>query len=295
MFAYTTYGLNIRSVLALPELLPGEGAGNVVIRWGKLEQPAGAAARPMHCTATPREVRYFYRGAGTFLVREGREIVVDPAPGVDEGLLRLYLLGPALGLLLHQRGLLTLHASGAAVAGGAIAFLGGSGWGKSTMAAALHARGHGVVADDVMAVDVGAAAGPTVYPGIPRLKLWPDAALSVGEVPETLPRLHPEFAKRSRSAIRAFPQAPLPLRAICILAHSAEIDLAPLPVQDGFVELVRHSYAVQLLDAVGASEAHFGHCARLANRVPVYRLSRPRALETLSAVAELVEARFKGD
>src|SRR2546426_9378375 len=37
-------------------------------------------------------------------------------------------LGPVLAVLLHQRGRLVLHASGVALDGCAVAFLGGSGW-----------------------------------------------------------------------------------------------------------------------------------------------------------------------
>src|SRR2546421_132869 len=72
-------------------------------------------------------------GVGAFLVRGGREIVVDPAPGVEARVLRLSILGPAFGLLLHQRGRFVLHASAVASGGGVLAFAGGSGWGKSTL------------------------------------------------------------------------------------------------------------------------------------------------------------------
>jgi ABC-type glutathione transport system ATPase component len=75
---------------------------------------------------------------GAFLVRGGREIMIDAVPGVDARTLRLSLLGPALALVLHQRGRFVLHASTVAVAGSAIAFLGEKGWGKSTIAAALY-------------------------------------------------------------------------------------------------------------------------------------------------------------
>ena len=106
-----------------------------------------------------------------------------PRRAVD--LLRLYLLGPALALLLHQRGFLVLHASAVSLDGGVVAFLGHSGHGKSTTAATLHARGAAIVADDVVAVDLGAPGGPAALPGFPLLKLWPDAVTALGENPRT--------------------------------------------------------------------------------------------------------------
>ncbi len=90
---------------------------------------------------------------GSFAVRAGREIVIDPLPCVDERALRLTLLGPALALLLHQRDLFVLASSAVRVQaedGGdgdfyGVAFLGYSGAGKSTTArrpsqARLHVR-----------------------------------------------------------------------------------------------------------------------------------------------------------
>ena len=85
----------------------------------------------------PGLVRFRWPGVGACEVRDGREIAVDPAPGVDADLLSTYLLGPALGVLLHQRGGLVLHASAVTVGGGCVAFLADAGWGKSTLAATL--------------------------------------------------------------------------------------------------------------------------------------------------------------
>ena len=79
-----------------------------------------------------------YPGAATFLIRGGREIVIDAAPGVEQRLIRLFLLGPALALLLHQRRFLVLHASAVMIDGAAVAFVAEKGMGKSTLAAALH-------------------------------------------------------------------------------------------------------------------------------------------------------------
>src|SRR5205085_11497996 len=105
------------------------------------------------------EIYERFADAGAFLMRAGREIVVDPAEGVSGDVLRLYLLGPVLALALHQRGWLMLHASAVAMGQQAVAFLGGSGWGKSTMAGVLHQRGHALVADDFVAVPAEGAAG----------------------------------------------------------------------------------------------------------------------------------------
>ncbi|NEX18412.1 MAG: hypothetical protein C1943_17865 [Halochromatium sp.] len=97
----------------------------------------------------PGLYQFLIKDVARYRVQDGREILVDPLPDADPGDVRLWLLGTALGALLHQRGLLPLHVSALALSGGAYAFCGDSGAGKSTLAAALHRRGLALLTDDV--------------------------------------------------------------------------------------------------------------------------------------------------
>jgi hypothetical protein len=182
---------------------------------------------------------------------------------------------------------LVLHASAVAVDGGAVAFLGEAGWGKSTMAAAMYARGHSIVADDVTAVRTDKA-NPIVHPGFPQLKLWPEAAIAVGNAPETLPRIQPSLEKRARRSDHEFSPDPLPLRCIYVLAEGETQQIAPLRSQEALVELIRHSYTKRLLRVVGAS-SHFLQCSSIVKNVTIRSLKRPRSLSSLSDMAQLVE------
>lgn len=282
---YRAYGLLVRSALALPELEPGEGAPEVEIRLGH-PVPPESAQKSASVRATARRIRLGWAGVGTFTVRDGRDMVVCPARGADERAVRLYLLGPALAALLHQRGLLTLHASGVAVDGAAIAFLGASGWGKSTIAAALLAQGHALVADDVMAVDFSGIR-PTVRPGFPQLKLWPDAAVALGELPGNLPRLRSDLEKRARRLERDFAPLALPLRVIYVLGEHGRSEVTRLRPADAIIELVRHTYGVRALAPVQPAE-RFRQYGRLATEVAVRRLRVVRSLAALSELAHLV-------
>ncbi len=289
MFTYVAYGLGIHSALELPELVPGPAPPDVVVRLGRVpDVPSPPPAGGHLLSVTDGEARLAWPEVGTILLRRGEEITVDPRPGVPPELLRLYLLGPALGVLLHQRGLVVLHASAATVAGGAVAFLGHSGDGKSTTTAALHARGGAVVADDVLAVDLDAPAGPTVVPGFPQLKLWPDAVSALGENPEALPRLYANEEKRAKvPSIRAM--APQALRRLYVLANGEPLGLEPLGGHTAVFELLQHAYIAPALEQLGTS-SFLARCARLAATVPVRRLRRPRDLGGLAALAALVEA-----
>jgi hypothetical protein len=174
----------------------------------------------------------------------------------------------------------------------AVAFLGESGWGKSSMSAALHARGHGVMADDVTAVHFGAGTA-TVFPGFPQLKLNPEAAASLGYDAASLFVLHTLEAKRGFRVTHGFPTAPLPLKCVFVLAEDTICRIDPLQPQETLIELVRHSYPTRFLHPGGAK--HFLQCAHLTKGVPMYYLKRPRSLQALPDLARLVEKHLARD
>lgn len=290
MACYLAYGLGISSALPLPELIPTAAAPAVQIRLGRVDAPppplSGQSRFGWTRTAEEGAVIHWHQ-VGTFLVRGGCEILVDPIPGVTDEALRAYLLGSALGVLLQQRGWLALHASAVAIGGGAVAFLAGSGGGKSSLAAALHARGHPLVADDVIAVQVDGHA-PTVHPGFPQLKLWPDTVAALGDSAEQLPRLQPGAEKRVRRVAGGFSHAPLPLRHLYVLAHGPAPAIEPLAPRQAFLELVCHSYSARALAGAAVAD-HFGQCSRLAGQVAISHLRRPQDLTLLPELARRVE------
>ena len=108
-------------------------------------------------------------GVGRYLVRGGAEILVDAAGGAAERDVRLFLLGSALGILCHQRGLLPLHANAVVANGAAYAFAGHSGAGKSTLAAHFAQAGYEILCDDVCVISFDEAGQPLAWPGLPRL------------------------------------------------------------------------------------------------------------------------------
>ena len=214
--------------------------------------------------------------------------MIDPVTDVVPELLPLWALGPALALILHQRGLCVLHASGVAVRDGAIAFLGGPGAGKSTTAAALYARRYGVVADDVLAVDLSGTE-PLTLPGFPQLKLWPDSLAALGDSPDEFPLLHPLLSKRSRAAADRFPSAALVLKRIYVLTGGDKPAIDGVDAQQSFLEVVRHSYAASLFEATATMKSNFQHSSHLVNCGLVRRITVGRSLSQLDELAALVE------
>ena len=269
------------------------------VRLGKVDCSHLEAVDEQHgFWATPTEACHFFKDAGAFLVQDGREITVDPVPSVNDRVLRLSLLGPAMALILHQRGRFVLHASAIAINGRAVAFLGGNGSGKSTMAAALHTRGHDLLADDVTAAHLGSSSCPTVLPSFPQFKLWPDSAVALGKVPEVMPLLHPDLEKRSCYVAERFADMSLPLRRLYVLAAGLTPEIEPLSPREALEALLHHWYGIRFggrfLQVVGIAP-HFLQCASLASKINFRLLKRPPSLGSLSNLARLVEEDFAQD
>ncbi|MBV9790602.1 MAG: hypothetical protein JOZ51_20585, partial [Chloroflexi bacterium] len=95
---YQAYGLTIRSQIPLPELIASPAASaDITIRRDTIARPPELAQSSERCLwSTPDEACLFWADAGTILVRGGDELIVEPLPHVDEQVLRIYLLGPAL-------------------------------------------------------------------------------------------------------------------------------------------------------------------------------------------------------
>jgi hypothetical protein len=286
-FVYLAYGLGIHSAMPLPELEAGrtEREKEVSIRFGRVDSlPSEILEKGWGCfSPAPQEDHLFWEEIGSFLVRGGRHITVDPSPGLDENMLRLFILGPVLAVLLHQRGHLLLHASAVAVAHEAVLFLGDTGWGKSTTAAALCARGYSLVTDDVAVLRTEERC-PVLFPGFPQLKLWPEALVSLGDDPEKLPRCNPHFEKRARPVTQEFSPEPIPIKRIYVLDKGDTTEILPLRPQEALGELIRHTYGA--LD-VGSS-SHFLRCARIVNQVVMRSVRRKKSLLQLPDLARLI-------
>lgn len=298
---YHAYGLRIASQLALPELMPHGGQGPADVQIGLVERdvlPLPDASGDGWCYRSAADALLCVAEVGCFQVRDGGEILVAAEAQTPPEVARLFLLGAAMGVLLHQRGLLVLHASAVAIDGRALVFVGDSGAGKSTIAAALQARGYPVVADDVVALVVDRPGAPLVPPAFPQLKLWPDTVAALGHDTRQLPLVHPELTKRAYRSASTSSTEPLLLGAIYVLAPGDQPTVAALSPQDGFAALLRCSYAVGMLGPAASSPAHFQQCVHLAATTPIVQLTRTHDLAQADRLTRLVEqhsAQLAGD
>jgi hypothetical protein len=295
-FSYELYGFRLASELELPGLAPAAaGACDVELvsaRQGELGPyglvPPDDDLPVDRFELSERGIDLVWGGDARVRVRDGASIALEHRADLELAALRAALLGPVMAALLAQRGVFPLHASAVELDGGAVALAGASGEGKSTMAAALLARGHALLSDDVAGIE-WRGDRPWVVPAFPVQKLAPETLAAVGETAELAP-VHSQETKRLRPVHDRFARSARPLRALLLLASTDRDALVPLGPQESFVELVRHTYRLELVQAVLGAEQHLAAVARLAGAIPVLRLERRRGLERLHDLAALVAA-----
>jgi hypothetical protein len=234
--------------------------------------------------------------AGRYLVRGGAEILVDPAGADSERRTRLFLLGSALGILCHQRGLLPLHANAIVSNGGAVAFAGSSGAGKSTLAAFFARAGHEVLCDDVCVI--GFEDGrPFAWPGLPRLKLWGDAAATFGHDSAALDPVVEGLDKYQVPLGRSGPVRPIPFRRLYVLGRSEEGEesvIARLQGRAAMEAVMAQTYRGLYLRPMGLTARHFQLAAALLGHAEVYVASRAWGFDVFDREANKLERHFAG-
>lgn len=300
---YQLCGWRVRSAVAVPELLAWEGGTaqpvDVDIRVDAVpEQLAGAVvAVGMVQIAADGTALVHVPDLVRILVRGGREITVQILRQERQASgWRLFLLGIGLALLCDQRGLYPLHAACLRIDGRIVAFAGVSGAGKSSLALALSRRGHALQSDDLTVLRDDGAAGITVLPAYPRLKLWRET-LDWAHMPAAgLTRVRPALEKYDLAPMAGFVSDAAPLDALVVLEAAGDdrVLLEAVEPAAAVPMVLRHATRRGIRRQAGRMPILFEQSAAIVRAVPVFRLIRPLRFEWMEATVEAVERMVAG-
>jgi len=194
-------------------------------------------------------------GALFELTAAGDRIRYRLPEGIPEVTLRHLLLDQAIPRALTLRGLLVFHASAVATPWGAVGFLGASGTGKSTLAAALAREGWPHLSDDSLVLEPRPREpNPVARASYRGIRLWPEGARRLGGG-EGAPVAHFN-SKRLLGPADApgvvFASRGAPLARLYALAapedHDGAVRVATLGPREALITLVRHSFRLGLLE-----------------------------------------------
>lgn len=290
---YEVYGIRLRSEIELSfaEHIPaGEPEVDVLGETEHFFRRASRAAALIPDTSRWYEyaildnAQIYLRWDGLFeflIDGDGRRIWFHSLGADSAESLRVYLLGRALSFALVRQGLEPIHSSAVVLNGAALAFLGESGFGKSSLAAVFIEAGCRLLTDDQLLVS-HASGQQAAQPGPPRIKVFPWVA-------RRFLSLHGEGVRLNKwSEKLVLPLGddrhqshPAPLRAFYVLdgpsavSNQQNIQIVTLSQREALVELMRHTFNYHLSDRERLQRL-FSKSRELASRVPVKRISYPR-------------------
>lgn len=301
---YFGYGLKIESDIEIPELMAvnidktrtSSMQVDVHILSGFVpDELEHAAVKEGYYQAKSNQILLQIEDVASFLISNGKEIIIERHSNISDDKVRLYLLGSCFGALLHQRGLLVLHASAIITNQGAVLFVGPSGNGKSTTVAALAKRGYRIIADDVCTLSFDEEHNPVVFPSYPQIKLWEDMLDKLKQTKTPLRRISPELDKYAFQVKDRFFAMPSTLRAVYDLQvrENSILELELLEGSEKFRILLYNTYRAFFLDGLEMRPEHFKLATTIANEISVYRLTRPQIPFLLDEMVDLLEDDFK--
>ncbi len=217
-------------------------------------------------------------------------VTAHPSSGTPPATTRHLLLNQVLPLVLSRRGRLVLHASAISWNGVVSAFIGRSGAGKSTMAAACAAAGATVVTDDCLvlrrAAD-GAGARWLAVPCDAGVRLWPQTLDLLGWPRASGTGMAHYTDKRRVGALHPsvqFETSVLPLSRVYRLTRPEDAQrTGAITGRDAVMGLASELFRLDVRDP-RESMSQFDAICALAAEVPIAALARQDPMMSATAV-----------
>jgi len=302
-FRHRAYGLSIDSSFALPGVPTAERTErdpDLTIGWSLPEAAAPETLTIMIPAAYAGAPAFGIRGDGAHALIWDGEIAILISSDIRA--MQVYcraeklefvptlVVGIALGYVLHLRGVLCLHAAVFGDAEQAIAVMGNSGSGKSSLAAAMVRGGAKFYSDDLAAVTQTPDGGHRVFQGGLGLRVYPDSAaelLAGDEALEPVPYLNKSLWNLTGQRL---PAAPPRLAALYWLepspAGTRPQVSPPMPLRDALRHVVRAWYPPYCRRLL--SRQRLDQMRRLAEAVPLHIIRYEKSWDTLPPLLELL-------
>lgn len=245
-------------------------------------------------------LQFFRKGSG-YLLRfpgladftvspDGKNVVAYPVSDVPDQTVDHLYLNQVLPLALSRQFKLVLHASAVEIGTFAVAFLGFSGQGKSTLAASFSTGGFRFLTDDGLQLEKGDG-GYLVKPSHPSIRLWDDSRQAI--IPDTT-KAAPPVGYTSKSRLLADDEVTYcdetrPLRCMYFLGegNTDTVSIEPVSGRDAMVELIKHCFLLDI-DEREMLMHQFSRLTELAQKPIFFRLDYPRRYELLPQVRDSV-------
>lgn len=229
-------------------------------------------------------------GQARFWIERGQPIRVERPTTTTDSQLELFLQGLPLATYYVHRQCLTLHAAALATPKGAILLAGHSATGKSTLAAALVARGYPLLADEITPLAIQPGARLDVQPVPTCLYLWRDALAKLEIAIDDCIQVRPGLARYALSPTCTADTA-RPLHAIYLLGWTNEptANLTPVAGYNRFLAIQPFAFNRLLPESPAMRQQHFMQITASLAKTHIHTLRRPRDGWSMPSLVAAIE------
>ena len=306
---YRIFDILISSNIPIPEL-PETSSGSAALQFLSGSEFTSSQNEPnwfhhwywsgsqisYSCARTDDGYLLRYPGLADFLISiDDNSIVAHPVPGTPRDTLRHLLLDNVIPNILGHQGRLVLHASSVELKDGTgIAFLGSSGWGKSTIASSFAKNGARLLTDDCLLVDIRDGKA-VVIPSYMGVRLLPDSANEIFPDEPDFTRVTHYSEKQKLIPNEQTDDSPgIELNAIFLLddpserSPSNEIKIKRAEGADSIMTIIKRAFLIDVHDMDAVSRI-FTTASRIASSsLDIYTLSHPREYDRLADLRHAV-------
>ncbi len=308
---YSIFNIALNSDIPLPELPEIEMADTVInIEAGVDEDSIPKQPAWFHHWETPEgdvsiscaKLHDFYLLRFPELVDfvvslPGDTVTYFPQAEVPPESIRHLLLDQVIPRILGQKGQLILHAAAVMMAEGqAIAFLGDSGWGKSTIASSFYKHGARLITDDCLLVETGAN---SIYctPNYYGLRLFNDSAKAIFSKQYSFSDVS-HYSQKKRVVLCGDEVKDTPsqvkLDAIFLLSDPTQqilpkkVTIKPVRGASEMMELIKQMFVLDVTDKKLVARQFENVGKFITGDLAIYRLDYPRDHSSLPIVRNAV-------
>lgn len=225
-----------------------------------------------------------------------RRIKCYPHPDTPVETIRHLLLDQVFPYLLISHDQLALHAGAVVINSEAVAFLGESGQGKSTLCASFGHLGSQLIGDDCLLLK---KKNEKVFclPGYPVVRLWDQSVSALFSEPIVSPVSHYSRKHHLNTRENNIPVAtePIPLKKIYLLApldpsvDKDQIVITQIAPNEAFKHLLNSSFRLNIYDQNEIRD-EFNLISHILSSSPISRLSFPHEFAVLPQVHQAIYA-----
>lgn len=223
---------------------------------------------------------------------DGEAVTAYPAKDTDEATVEHLYINQLVPLALSRQGRPAFHASVVTVDSGAVAFLGKTGTGKSTLAASFALHGTSFLTDDALIIEERDGEC-CALPSHPSVRLWDDSVEALIGGREQA-RSHITYSDKTRllaGDALVYSDGALPLLAAYVLEGNEPPEVAIRPVDGSARHMVwiENSFLLDIDDRDLLAQ-HFDWTHRISSKVPTFALDYVRDYGMLPEVRRAIRA-----